>query len=405
MAPAGSYESLYAAIQGGADAVYFGVEKLNMRSRSSVNFTLADLEQIAAICKQHNVAAYLTLNVVIFDEELAEMQSIVLKVKELGLTAVIASDQAVIDFAHKVGVEVHISTQLNISNIESLKFYANYADVIVLARELNLSQVKVIHQQIEAQDIRGPGGNLVQLEMFCHGALCVATSGKCYMSLHEYNTSANRGACLQPCRRSYLVTDKETKAELEVDHDYILSPKDLCTIGFVDKMLDAGVRVFKIEGRARPPEYVKKVCECYNAAFKAILDETYSKAMIDNWLVELSSVFNRGFWDGYYLGQRLGEWNKTYGSKATRKKDYRAKVTNYFSNLGVVELLLEAGALKVGDEVLITGPTTGVVETTISQLRIDDGTPVEQVTKGQIFSMPAPQKMRRADRLYLWEKV
>jgi putative protease len=403
MAPAGSYESLAAAIQSGANSVYFGVEKLNMRARSSVNFTLADLEQIAKICRANRMECYLTLNTVLFDNELPIMRNIVEAAKEAGVTAVIASDQAVIGYAREAEVEVHISTQLNVSNLETLKFYAKFADVIVLARELNLEQVKYIHEQIIAQDIRGPRGNLVKIEMFCHGALCVATSGKCYMSLHESGFSANRGSCLQICRRSYLVTEKETGNELEIDHDYIMSPKDLCTIGFLDKMLDAGVRVFKIEGRARSADYVKKVCQCYNEAFESIIGSSYSKGKIDKWINELSTVFNRGFWNGYYLGQRLGEWSKSYGSKATRRKIYSAKATNYFSNLGVAEFIVESGEVKIGDDVLIIGPTTGVMELCVSQLRVGNGTEIQQVTKGQVFSMPVSGKVRRADKLYLWK--
>ncbi|MDR2813586.1 MAG: U32 family peptidase [Prevotellaceae bacterium] len=403
MAPVGSYESLAAAVQAGANSVYFGVEKLNMRARSSANFTLADLAQIVKICRENGMESYLTLNTVLFDSEISAMRSIVAAAKAAGITAVIASDQSVISFAREAGVEVHISTQLNVSNLETLKFYAKFADVIVLARELNLEQVKYIYKQVEAQDIRGPRGNPVKIEMFCHGALCVATSGKCYMSLHESGLSANRGSCLQICRRSYLVTEKETGSELEIDHDYIMSPKDLCTIGFLDKMLDAGVRVFKVEGRARSAEYVKKVCQCYNEALEATIEGSYSKEKVDRWVRELSTVFNRGFWDGYYLGQRLGEWSKAYGSKAIRRKTYAAKATNYFANLSVAEFVVEAGSIKTGDEVLIIGPTTGVVELRVSQLRVGNGTKVEQVSKGQVFSVPVPAKVRRADKLYLWE--
>ncbi|MDR1342149.1 MAG: U32 family peptidase [Prevotellaceae bacterium] len=404
MAPAGSYESLAAAVQAGANSVYFGVEKLNMRARSSANFTLADMAQIAKICRENGMECYLTLNTVLFDSEIADMHRIVEAAKAAGVTAVIASDQSVINFAGEAGVEVHISTQLNVSNLETLKFYAKFAPVIVLARELNLDQVKHIHEQIVAQDIRGPRGQPVKIEMFCHGALCVATSGKCYMSLHESGYSANRGSCLQICRRSYLVTDKETGSELEVDHGYIMSPKDLCTIAFLDKMLEAGVRVFKIEGRARSADYVKKVCQCYSEALEAALEGSYSKSKVDRWMCELSTVFNRGFWDGYYLGQRLGEWSKAYGSKATRRKVYAAKATNYFSNLRVAEFTVEAGDVKVGDDVLIIGPTTGVMELRVSQLRVDSGTAVQQVSKGQTFSLPVSGKVRRADKLYLWEE-
>lgn len=403
MAPVGSYESLAAAVQSGANSVYFGVKKLNMRARSSASFTLSDLGQIAEICRENGMECYLTLNTVLFDSELPLMRSIVATAKAAGVTAVIASDQAVICCAREAEVEVHASTQLNVSNLETLKFYAKFADVIVLARELNLEQVEYIYEQIMAQDIRGPRGNLVKIEMFCHGALCVATSGKCYMSLHESGFSANRGSCLQICRRSYLVTEKETGSKLEVDHDYIMSPKDLCTIGFLDKMLDAGARVFKVEGRARPADYVKKVCRCYNEAFEAIIDGSYSKDKVDKWMAELSTVFNRGFWGGYYLGQRLGEWSKSYGSKATRRKIYAAKAINYFSNLGVAEFIAESGEVNIGDDVLIIGPTTGVMELRVSQLRVDSGAEVQQVSKGQLFSIPVSGKVRRADKLYLWK--
>jgi putative protease len=405
MAPVGSYESLWAAIQGGANSIYFGVGKLNMRARSSANFTLDDLAEIVRICKEHKLESYLTVNTVLFDEELDTMRTIVDRAKREGVTAIIASDQAVINYAQSVGVEIHISTQLNVSNFETLKFYAKYADVIVLARELNLSQVKRIHEQIIEQNICGPKGNLVRIEMFCHGALCMATSGKCYLSLHEHNFSANRGSCLQTCRKAYLVTDKENGFQLEVESDYIMSPKDLCTIGFLDIMLNAGVRVFKVEGRARSAEYVKKVCQCYNEAFNAIVEDKYDNNLIDSLKNELSTVFNRGFWDGYYQGQKLGEWSATYGSNATRRKTYMAKCTNYFSSLGVAEFLMESGSLKVGDETLITGTTTGVLEQIVTALRVDDGTPVNEVVKGQVFSLPVSTKVRRNDKLYLWENV
>jgi putative protease len=402
MLPVGSYESLRAAIVAGADSVYFGVEKLNMRARSSANFTIDDMRKIADICRSHNICSYLTLNVVVFDNELVDIQRIVDAAKAAGVSAIIASDQAVINYAHKVDVEVHISTQLNISNVEAVKFYSRYADVMVLARELNLEQVKYIHQQIVEQNICGKNGNLVALEMFCHGALCVAVSGKCYMSLHESGNSANRGACLQTCRKGYMLTNSETGYAMTVDNEYIMSPKDLCTIEFLDKMLDAGVRLFKVEGRARPPEYVKRVCENYNAAFDAIFSNNYTDELKQTLKNNLVQVFNRGFWDGYYLGQKMGEWSSRYGSNAAQHKEYLAKVTNFYDKLNVAELLMEAGTLSVGDRVLVIGPTTGVVETTVADIRIDDGTKALRVDKENVFSIKMPQKVRRGDKLYKW---
>jgi U32 family peptidase len=401
MAPVGSYESLMAAIQGGADSVYFGVEDLNMRSRSSVNFTLDDLEKIVAICNEHSVSSYLTLNVVMYNDELIRMKAIVDAAKKHGITAIIAADQSVISYANSVGMEIHISTQVNISNIESLKFYAKFADVMVLARELNLDQIHAIHKQIIEQNICGPSGKLIRLELFIHGALCMSISGKCYLSLHEYNYSANRGACLQTCRRGYMVTDKETGQELEIDNEYIMSPKDLCTIHFLNKILDAGVSVLKIEGRARSPEYVKIVAQCYSEAIESIVNHTYTDEKIEGWQQKLTSVFNRGFWNGYYLGQRLGEWSNVYGSKATKRKIYAAKCTNYFTKLSVAEFLCEADVLNVGDEVIIIGPTTGVVETSVGEIRVELKN-VDQVKQGEVFSMPVPQIIRRADKLYKW---
>ena len=365
MAPVGSYESLEAALQAGADSVYFGVEGLNMRSRSSANFTLDDLRNIAERCSERGVKTYLTVNTIIYNNELDKMHRIIDCVKEAGLTAIIASDIAAIMYARSVGVEVHISTQCNITNYEAVKFYAQFADVVVLARELDMDQVMTIHRQIVQNDLRGPKGELIQIEMFAHGALCMAVSGKCYLSLHEMNASANRGACYQICRRSYTVKDTESDIELEVDGKYIMSPKDLCTIGFVNKMIDAGVRVFKIEGRARSAEYVKTVCECYSEALDAYTDGSYDAKKIAAWKERLASVFNRGFWDGYYLGQRLGEWSEVYGSKATKKKICIGKVTNYFTKLQVGEFKLESYDLKVGDEVMIVGPSTGVVQMTV----------------------------------------
>jgi putative protease len=399
MAPVGSYESLMAAIQGGADAVYFGLDKLNMRARSSFNFTKEDLPEIMNICRENHINTYLTLNIVFYDQELQQMKELVDLAKEFNITAVIASDHSVINYARSVGVNVHISTQVNISNIESLQFYAQYADVVVLARELNLSQVRTIHDQIIQQQIKGPSGNLVKLEIFVHGALCMSISGKCYLSLHEHNYSANRGACLQDCRRAYTVKDKETSFELDIDNEYILSPKDLITIHFLNKILDAGVSVLKIEGRARPPEYVKTVVSCYNDAVLAYQEGNYTLEKIQNWQERLSSVFNRGFWDGYYLGQRLGEWSNVYGSQATKKKKYIAKGMNYFSKLKVGEFLCEAGELKVGDEILITGPTTGVIQTHVSEIQVDLKS-VKKTKKGDRFSIPVDSVIRRSDKLY-----
>lgn len=399
MAPVGSYESLMAAIQGGANSVYFGVEQLNMRARSSANFTIADLHEIVRIAKENHIKTYLTVNTVLYDEDLPVMKSIIQAAKEAGLSAIIASDQAAINYANTIGVEVHISTQVNISNVEALKFYSKYADVVVLARELNLQQVAKIYQTIKEEHIRGPKGALMRIEMFVHGALCMAISGKCYLSLHQFNHSANRGGCLQSCRRAYIVTDKETGNELEVDNEYIMSPKDLKTISFIDHLLQAGVRVLKIEGRARSAEYVKTVTECYNEAIHSVLNGTFGPAKIEKWDKRLSSVFNRGFWDGYYLGQRLGEWADVYGSKATHKKVYIAKCTNYFPKLSVGEFLVETHSLKVDDSILITGPTTGVVEMAVEEIRVDLSA-VQHTKKGEKFSMPVPCKVRRGDKLY-----
>jgi putative protease len=401
MAPAGSYESLMAAIQGGADSVYFGAEDLNMRAASSVNFSLADLRQISAICRENNVKSYLTVNVVVFDNELEQMHRIIDAAVESGISAVIASDLSVINYAFRTGIEVHLSTQLNITNIEALKFYSQWADVAVLARELNLSQVKHISERIAAENIKGPGGLPVRLEMFVHGALCMATSGKCYLSLHENNKSANRGKCSQTCRKAYIVTEKESGYELEIDNEYIMSPKDLCTIGFIDKILDAGVTVFKIEGRARSPEYVQTVVSCYNEAVNAVFSGTYSEERISEWRKKLSTVFNRGFWDGYYLGQRLGEWNDRYGSRATRKKVYLGKITNFFARLGVAEIKLENGDLEKGELLLITGPTTGVVEYTADEIRVDLKV-TEKALKGEFCSVKVPVVLRRSDKVYKW---
>ena len=401
MAPVGSYESLHAAINAGADAVYFGVEGLNMRARSSVNFTLADLHNIADICRQSGVKTYLTVNTVIYDSEIELCHKVIDAAKEAGISAIIATDIAAISYARSIGVEVHISTQSNITNIEAVRFYSSMADVMVLARELNLEQVRAIHDAIVSENICGPSGRRVGIEMFCHGALCMAVSGKCYLSLHEMNSSANRGACTQICRRGYTVTDRETGEQLAVENKYIMSPKDLKTIHFLNKMVDAGVTVFKIEGRARGPEYVSIAVEAYDRALKAICDGSYDDALIAELDKRLEMIFNRGFWDGYYLGQRLGEWSAKYGSSATRTKQYIAKGVRYFSKLGVAEFLMEAGELKVGDEVVITGPTTGAEIVTVEEIRVDLQ-PVDKAVKGQSISIPVPCKVRPSDRMYLW---
>jgi putative protease len=401
MAPAGSYESLVAAVQGGADSVYFGVENLNMRAASSINFSLDDLVNIADICRDNNLKSYLTVNVVVFDDEIGQMQKIVDAAAAAGVSAIIASDLSVINYAFRAGMEVHLSTQLNITNIEALRFYSQWADVVVLARELNLTQVKNIHRKIIEQDIRGPGGRQVRIEMFVHGALCMATSGKCYLSLHENNTSANRGMCYQTCRKAYLVTEKETGYEMEIDNEYIMSPKDLCTIGFIDKIIDAGARVFKIEGRARSPEYVKRVSSCYDEAVRSVIEGTYTPGKVIAWKEKLATVFNRGFWDGYYLGQKLGEWNTGYGSSATMRKVYLGRVTNYFTRLNVAEIKLENGDLERGDTILITGPTTGVIEYTVGEIRVDLRE-TEKALKGEFCSVPVTEYLRRSDKIYKW---
>ncbi len=399
MSPAGSFECLIAAAQGGANAVYFGVGNLNMRARSANNFQPSDLPQIARLCAQYNMRSYLTVNTVLYDHELHEMHAVVKAARDAGISAIIAADMSVIQYARTCGMEVHLSTQLNLTNTEALRFYAAFADVAVLSREITLDQVAAIHRNIQDQNIIGPAGKPVQIEMFCHGALCMAVSGKCYLSLHEYNASANRGSCYQLCRRGYTVTDNDTDRELHVDNQYIMSPKDLCTIGFVDKMINSGVRVFKIEGRARSAEYVKTVTAAYSKAVEAVVNDTYTPELIAQLTTSLETVFNRGFWDGYYQGAHLGAWSEVYGNKATKQKTYIAKITNYFSNLGVAEFHIETGSLQAGDEVLIIGPTTGVIETTISEMRVDLQS-VNQAEKGDIFSMAVPQKVRRADKLY-----
>jgi Collagenase and related proteases len=399
MAPAGSYESLAAAVQGGADSIYFGIEGLNMRAKSSNNFTIDDLHNIARICRENNLKSYLTVNTIIYDNDMALMRTIVDAAKEANLSAVIAADVAVLMYARSIGMEVHLSTQLNITNIESLIFYAQFADVVVLARELNLDQVAAIHKEIIDRKIKGPSGELIRIEMFAHGALCMAVSGKCYLSLHEKDLSANRGACNQICRRGYIVKDKTSEIELEIDNEYIMSPKDLKTIHFMNKMMDAGVRVFKIEGRARGPEYVRVVTSCYREAVQAYCDNTFTEEKIRDWDERLSTVFNRGFWDGYYLGQRLGEWTHRYGSGATKRKVYVGKAVKHFGNLGVTEFLIETQSVKPGDELLITGPTTGAVFVTAEDIRVDLIT-VPEAIKGDHFSIKTNEKIRPNDQLY-----
>lgn len=418
MAPAGNFECLHAAIQGGADSVYFGVERLNMRSHSANNFTMEDLSEVCRICREAGVRSYLTLNIVLYNEDLADMRRTLDAALKAGITAVIASDMAAIIYARSIGLEVHISTQLSISNAEALRFYSQWADVIVLARELNLNQVREIKDIIERDHICGPSGRQVEIEMFAHGALCMAISGKCYLSLHEYGASANRGACYQVCRRSYEVTDRETGNSLAIDNKYIMSPKDLCTIEFMDKIIAAGVSVFKIEGRARSAEYVRKVTSCYRRAADAVCAGTYTPEFAASLKTELSEVFNRGFWDGYYQGARLGEWSEVYGSKATRRKVYSGKVTNWFAKLGVAEVLVESATLHVGDEILIMGPSTGVVRLKVSEIRVDLR-PVSEASKGVYCSILVPpealisaedangtldpaSKLRRADKVYIW---
>ena len=399
MAPVGSRESLVAAIQAGADSIYFGIGQLNMRSHSANPFTIADLKEIAAECQQHGIKTYLTLNTIIYDDDIATMRAIVDAAHEAGITAVIASDVAVMTYCRTVGQEVHLSTQLNISNAEALKFYAQFADVVVLARELNLSQVAEIHRQVAEEDIRGPQGGQVRIEMFCHGALCMAISGKCYLSLDNAARSANRGECMQLCRRSYTVTDNETGTQLEIDNKYVMSPKDLKTIRFIDRMMEAGVRVFKIEGRARGPEYVYTVVKCYKEAIASVVEGTFTEERKDEWDERLASVFNRGFWDGYYLGQRLGEWNSRYGSNATVRKVYVGRGVKYYSKLGVAEFTCDAAEFSVGDKLLITGPTTGVMYVDCTEIRYELQ-PVSTAHKGTHISIPVPAKVRPSDKLF-----
>jgi len=416
MAPAGNFECLMAAIQGGAGSVYFGIGNLNMRSHSANNFQPEDLPKIVQICSEHNVKSYLTLNIVLYQPDLAPMRHALDEAKKAGVTAVIASDMAAILYARSIGLEVHISTQLNVSNVEALKFYAQFADVVVLARELNMEQVKEISETIASEKIKGPKGELVKLEMFCHGALCMAVSGKCYLSLHHYNASANRGACFQLCRRGYEVTDLETGTKLEIDNKWIMSPKDLCTIEFMDKLMDAGVSVFKIEGRARSAEYVKIVTQSYAQAAAHVQKGTFTPEIASSLKEHLSTVFNRGFWDGYYMGAKMGEWSEVYGNKSQVKKTYVAKVTNFFSKLGVAEVLVESGEINVGDNILIIGPSTGVIEMKVPEIRVDLKS-VEKAVKGNLCSIPVSNdgegncscsserevKLRRSDKIYLFQ--
>jgi putative protease len=401
MAPVGSYESLMAAVQGGADSVYFGVEHLNMRAASSNNFTLDDLHNIVSICNDNGLKSYLTMNVVVYDHEIQQMKQIIDTVSGTGISAIIASDQAVINYARLKNVNVHLSTQVNISNVEAMRYYSTWADVMVLARELNLNQVRYLYDSINQQDINGPSGEKVKIEMFAHGALCMAISGKCYLSLHENNTSANRGTCYQTCRKAYIVTEKETGNELEIDNQYIMSPKDLCTIGFLNKMIDSGVRILKIEGRARSAEYVKVVSSCYDEAVRSYIDGTYNEEKIGGWITRLSTVFNRGFWNGYYLGQKVGEWSSDYGSSATKRKVYLGKITNYFTKLNVAEIKLENGDMNKGETIMIIGPSTGVIEYVVDEIRVDLKS-TEKALKGELCSISVNELLRRSDKVYKW---
>ena len=399
MAPAGSWQSLQAAIQGGANSVYFGIEQLNMRARSSNNFTLKDLVEIAELCNKKNIKTYITLNTIIYDHDLILMKKIVDKAKQAGITAIIASDQAVISYVASVNMEAHISTQTNVTNLETIRFFANFADVVILSRELSLFQIKEITKEIEKQQIKGPSGNLIKIEIFAHGALCMAVSGKCYMSLHTTNSSANRGACIQNCRKTYTVTDKEDGHQFDIDNEYIMSPKDLCTIGFLDQVLDSGSSILKIEGRGRSPEYVKTTTQCYREAADAYLVDTYSKEKAKGWMNRLKTVYNRGFWDGYYLGQKMGEWTGIHGSKSTKKKIYLGKAKKYFTKIQIAEFDLEAQQLKEGDNILIIGRTTGIIETVVGEMRINDKQ-VKGVKKGDNFSMKLDSTVRPSDKLY-----
>ena len=399
MAPVGSYEALSAAIQAGAGSVYFGIGRLNMRSKSAKNFTLDDLNRIATICNENNVKSYVTINTVVFDEELDEMRQLVDAVKTNGISAIIASDQSVIQYARQIGVEVHMSTQCNITNIEAIKYYSQFADVMVTAREVSVNQVKNITRKIEEQNIRGPKGELIRIEVFCHGALCMAVSGKCYLSLDNFNTSANRGACVQPCRRGYTVQDRDKEITLAIENEYIMSPKDLCTLPFLDKVLDAGVKILKIEGRGRSPEYTKVTVGVYSEAVKAIQNGEFTEEKIAQWTERLRSVYNRDFWDGYYLGRKMGEWTQRYGSQATKTKIFVGTVTNFFAKINVAEIRMETQDLKVDDDIMIIGPTTGVYEDKVSEIRVDLK-PVESTEKGELCSIPVKDVIRRGDKVY-----
>ena len=399
MAPAGNFESMQAALDNGADSIYFGVEQLNMRARASINFTLDDLEEISSRCKAKNVRTYLTLNTIIYDHDLSIIKTLLKRAKETGITAVIAMDQAVLMAAKEMGMEIHISTQINITNIETVRFYAMFADTMVMSRELSLQQVKKITQQIEKDQIKGPKGELVEIEIFGHGALCMAVSGKCYMSLHNHNSSANRGACKQNCRKKYTVIDQETGVVMELDNEYIMSPKDLCTIDFLDQISDAGVKVLKIEGRGRAPEYVAKVIKCYRDAIDSIADGTYDKAKVIEWMLELEKVYNRGFWSGYYLGQQLGEWSKGSGSHATQKKVYLGKGEHYFPKPKIGQFKIEAYDLSIGDTILVTGPTTGAKEMVLKEMLVDD-LKKDKATKGDSITFPVDFRIRVSDKLY-----
>ena len=399
MAPAGNFESLQAALDNGADSIYFGVEQLNMRARATINFTMEDLKEIAKRCNAKNVRTYLTLNTIIYDHDISVVKTLLNKAKEAGITAVIASDQAVIASARAIGIEVHISTQLNVTNVETVKFYSLFADTIVLSRELSLRQVKKITEQIEKEQIKGPSGNLVEIEIFGHGALCMAVSGKCYLSLHSHNSSANRGACKQNCRKKYTVIDQESGFEIEIDNEYLMSPKDLCTLDFLDQVIDSGIKVLKLEGRGRAPEYVAMVTKTYRDAIDSYYDDTFTKEKIDQWMEDLSTVYNRGFWSGYYLGQKLGEWSTNPGSNATQKKVYVGKGVHFFTKSNIAEFKIEAYDIKIGDKIMITGPTTGVQELVIEDMMVND-LKLEKASKGDSCTLKLPFRVRNSDKLY-----